>query len=84
MKPIACENCGRVLGKLDANGTLHVKHSSSGIEFIAFFTKILFVCPKTYYNRSGRVDCGQRTMFVNPSLTQDEKFTSREKTMAIA
>lgn len=76
MRPIFCSHCGRVLAKLDQDGTLHIRHASSGIEFIATVSRILFICPKIYYSKDGKVSCGRRTFYESPA--QADMSTAHE------
>jgi peptidyl-tRNA hydrolase len=77
VRQLTCKNCGRILGKINDDGTIHVRHASSGFEFIGSFSRVMFVCPKNYFNRSGKVICGQVTLFDNTS--QQDPSTAREK-----
>ena len=86
MNQITCTKCGRVLGKFNTDGTIHIKHSASGFEFIGSFSRIMFICPTNYYNRNGKTECGQKTVFensraagTNPSENTDS--IAREKVL---
>lgn len=79
IRQIVCDNCGRVLAKLDEEaGTLHIKHASSGFEFIGNFSRVMFICPKFYYTRIGKISCNHKTIFENPSQTYTSKASEKE------
>jgi hypothetical protein len=61
------------LGKVSSDGILHIKHAASGFEFIGSFSRVMFICPKNFYTRNGKKECGCKTIFDNPSQTYTPK-----------
>jgi len=78
-RQLCCKNCGRILGKINDDGTIHIRHASSGFEFIGSFSRVMFICPKSFYTRKGKVVCGETTSFDTSNISQPHLSTAREK-----
>lgn len=65
MRPIKCERCGRTLGKLDDDGTFHIRLGKDGPQILARLSEFkqenfMMICPSQVYTPAGRIACGRR------------------------
>jgi len=65
VKSVRCQHCGRVLGKLDEDGSFHVRIGKDGPQIFVNLkdlaeSHLMLVCPSFVYTPAGKVKCGTR------------------------
>lgn len=56
-EPLRCAKCGRVLAKLDADGTVHIKPAKGPQVIIAPNARVMFICEQiSYFTIDGDTD----------------------------
>lgn len=65
MKSIKCHQCGRMLGKLDDDGTFHVRIGKDGPQIFVkvndvMDSNLMLVCPAYVYTPQGKIKCGSQ------------------------
>lgn len=75
MRDVRCSRCGRLLGKIDTDGLLHVKLGKDGPQMLVDVTmsKVMSICPSVVYSSDGKVSCGERTFISHEGLEAQER-----------
>lgn len=90
LTPIKCENCGRVLGKMDEDGTLHVRLEKEGPQIFVSLknlnenSNLMLICPSKVYTQTGKIRCGYRHIIDPEILKQAPIERTRETACLIA
>lgn len=65
MTSYKCPKCGRLLGKIDQDGVLHIRMGKDGPQVFLDLNQVIksalmLVCPSQVFTPNGRVHCGSR------------------------